>query len=169
MQEVQHHTICALFAHRITGSGSISLRHRLSFSSFPRGTILYRCEVVFSLEDGTPATVGSWTLEAIDITLRSQFLASLRPIFKQVWSRSTIIFRYNNATQGFNLLWRIYKIDSYPRLSYETDHSSHCIVIVLDRLCGVRSPLLSTSRLISIPLATKMFHFAGLITCHLFT
>lgn len=141
MQEVRRHTYCAPSAHRTTSSGSISIRHRLSVSSFPHGTILYRCKDVFSLEDGSP-------------------------IFRQVCSRSTSW--YSNAWMQYRALTFYGTLFMYHML-LTRDWSFQTIRCTpwFDRLCGIRSPLLTTSRLISIPLATKMFHFTRLVTCHL--
>lgn len=58
MQEVRYHLITLRYktvtAHKTANSDSISIVNYFLCNSFPRGTILYRYEIVFSLEDGSP-------------------------------------------------------------------------------------------------------------------
>src|SRR5436853_7333132 len=54
--------------------------------------------------------------------------------------------------QGYHLLW-----PDFPDC-FTSTHPITTTVLVL-----VRSPLLGASRMISLPLATEMFHFAGFV------
>ena len=136
-----------------TVSGTISLPSPGFFSPFPHGTSsLSVASEYLALEDGPPSFPRDYTCPAV--------LGSCSRETGHVSSTGL-----SPALVGLSRHVRLHTNLMTPRGAPETDPQPHRYHYRWFGLFRVRSPLLTESRLISLPAGTEMFHFPAFAPC----